>query len=346
MAVIEKRGELQWRARIRRKGYPEISRTFDTRKEAEAWARAMEREMDTGHFMPRTEAEKTIFSDFSRRYRQDILPSKKSALKIGFALANLEGMFGEFALVAITPNIVTSYRERRLKKDGVSGATVRKELSLLGRVLKAAMVDYGIHLPHGNPMASVRLPPDSAPRERRVSQEELDAIAAATSSPELPLVLRLATETAMRRGEIFSLNWSNIDLDAQVAHLPDSKNGSARDVPLSTRAVSALRSITVRTSGRVLSVSGPDSLTKAFSRAAKRAREIYERHCSENGEMDPDPNFLVGIRLHDLRHEATSRFFEIGLNVMEAASVTGHKDLRMLRRYTHLRATDLAKKLG
>ena len=55
---------------------------------------------------------------------------------------------------------------------------------------------------------------------------------------------------------------------------------------------------------------------------------------------------IENLRFHDLRHEATTRLFEKGLNIMEVASITGHKDLRMLRRYTHLKAEDLARKLG
>ncbi|MGB5614379.1 MAG: tyrosine-type recombinase/integrase [Sedimenticolaceae bacterium] len=55
---------------------------------------------------------------------------------------------------------------------------------------------------------------------------------------------------------------------------------------------------------------------------------------------------IEDLRFHDLRHEATTRLFEKGLNIMEVASITGHKDLHMLRRYTHLKAEDLARKLG
>ena len=55
---------------------------------------------------------------------------------------------------------------------------------------------------------------------------------------------------------------------------------------------------------------------------------------------------IENMKFHDLRHEATSRFFEKGLNPVEVATITGHKDTRMLMRYTHLRAEDLVKKLG
>ncbi|EQD25943.1 phage integrase family protein, partial [mine drainage metagenome] len=109
-----------------------------------------------------------------------------------------------------------------------------------------------------------------------------------------------------------------------TAHLPHTKNGSARDVPLSSRAVAILHALPRRIDGRVFGLR-PDSVTQAFERAAQRAG-------------------IENLRLHDLRHEATSRLAEKLPNLIELAAVTGHKDLRMLKRYYHPRATDLAKK--
>lgn len=88
-----------------------------------------------------------------------------------------------------------------------------------------------------------------------------------------------------------------------------------------------------------------NALTRAFCRAVQRARGLYESTCRVL-KRPADPQWLIGIRLHDLRHEATSRFFELGLQTVEVASITGHKTLAMLKRYTHLKAEDLAKKLG
>ncbi len=88
----------------------------------------------------------------------------------------------------------------------------------------------------------------------------------------------------------------------------------------------------------------PDSMTHAFNRALSRARKAYEKDCAEKGTK-PDPGFLVDPTFHDLRHEATSRFFEKGLNPMQVASITGHKTLQMLKRYTHLKAEDWAQLL-
>ena len=129
----------------------------------------------------------------------------------------------------------------------------------------------------------------------------------------------------MRSGELFSIHWANIDLNKRTCHLPITKNGTSRVIPLSNRALETLNGLPRNLSGIVFPLSRV-ALRGLWSRGCKRVK-------------------VGDLRFHDLRHEATSRFFEKGLNVIEVASITGHKDLRMLQRYTHLRAEDLALKL-
>ena len=131
----------------------------------------------------------------------------------------------------------------------------------------------------------------------------------------------------MRQGELVSLRWEHIDLNRRTVHLPDTKNGESRTVPLSTAAVKILRSLPRNIQGKVFPGVTTEAVKRAYARAVRRTA-------------------IEDLRFHDLRHEATSRLFEKGLNIMEVASITGHKDLRMLRRYTHLKAEDLARKLG
>jgi len=131
----------------------------------------------------------------------------------------------------------------------------------------------------------------------------------------------------MRRSELLGLQWSNVNFDRRIAFLPVTKNGESRGVPLSTRAVEILRGLPSSRDGGVFGDLTRDALKQSFKRAVRRAG-------------------IKGLHLHDLRHEATSRFFEKGLNVMEVASVTGHKTLQMLKRYTHLSVGDLATRLG
>ncbi|QOH35213.1 phage integrase family protein [Burkholderia cepacia] len=161
----------------------------------------------------------------------------------------------------------------------------------------------------------------------------------------------------MRRGEIVALRWENVDLKRRVAHLPATKNGSARDVPLSSRAVAVLQTLKekrdrrremsedmpVDNSGPVFTIRS-DAVTRAFERAVTRAREQYVNEC-KSANRQPDGRFLTDLRFHDLRHEATSRLASI-FPMHELTKITGHKDPRMLLRYYHPRAEDLAKRLS
>ena len=88
-----------------------------------------------------------------------------------------------------------------------------------------------------------------------------------------------------------------------------------------------------------------DSITKAFERARRRARGLYEAKCKAENRLCDD-KFLIDLRFHDLRHEATSRLAILLPNVIELSRVTGHKELKMLNRYYQVSVEDLAKKLG
>lgn len=342
MATIRKKGELQWHVQIRRKGYPAQTGTFSTRADAEAWARGIESEMDRGVFRSLAEAEKTTLSVILDRYEDEVLPSKKGKAADKSRVKTLKARLGTLKLAAITSATVASFRDSRLKEVGEQ--SVIHELNLLNRILKTAVIDWGISLPSGIPTSLVRKPKKPQGRERRASQAEIDAIAASSESNELAGIVRLAAETAMRRGEIGKIQWHDVDLTKRVLTLHDTKNGDRRDVALSSAAVAVLKSLPRRLDGRAFGLR-PESISQAFERARDRARTTHEKECEKAGRK-PDREFLVGLRFHDLRHEAASRLFEKGLNPMEVASITGHKTLQMLKRYTHLKAEDLAKRLG
>lgn len=142
-------------------------------------------------------------------------------------------------------------------------------------------------------------------------------------------VVRFAIETGMRMGEILSLQWCNVDMPNRVATLPDTKTGDARQVPLSTAAIAAISPPPRHfKDGRVFwTWKRADCLENAWRRAVKSAG-------------------IIDLRFHELRHQAVSRLFELGLNPMEVAAISGHKTLQMLKRYAHLKATELVKKLA
>jgi integrase len=128
----------------------------------------------------------------------------------------------------------------------------------------------------------------------------------------------------MRRGELLRLRWADLDLDNNTLHIPVAKNGSPRTIPLSSEAVGILETV-------------PKVEDRVFPTTASAVSQSWRRLVKRAGIED--------LHFHDLRHEAISRFFELGLSIAEVALISGHKDVRQLFRYTHLRAEDVAKKL-
>ena len=348
MATIRLRGPYQWQAIVKRKGYANQVRTFNTRRDADRWARGVEAELDRGVFVSRREAEETSLAEAIERYRVEVTPSKKGAQQEHYRLNVLaESSLAKRSLASIRSADVAKYRDTRIKVR--SANTVRLELSALSSIFEAARLEWGMEGLH-NPVRDVRKPRPGAARERRFASPEeekqlLEALKGYGDGWAYPLV-SLAVETGMRRGEWPNLHWKDVDLKRQtmVLHDGETKNGEGRIVPLSSKAVGILRGLPKSNDGQVFKVQ-PRTITAAFTRSRDRARAQYVTECKK-ARREPDPTFLVDLHLHDMRHEATSRLFEKGLDVMEAASVTGHKTLAMLKRYTHLKAEKLAKKLG
>lgn len=382
MANFRKRGELQWQARIRRKGYPDQVKTFNTRAEAEEWARAIEHQIDRGAFVSRAEAEATTLYEALGRYEREVTVHKNGVAAEKSVLRVWKGT--ELALrtmPAIRSADIAKLRDEWLKI--LKPATVLRRLQLLSHVFNIARKEWGMES-LSNPLELVRKPQPNNARTRRIvvakqahapeggsneaveqpnrdtPDDELERVIAATGSNVLPAVVRLAVETAMRRSEIVNLRWEYIDVQDRVAHLPKTKNGESRDVPLSSKAVAVLEALmpqendagkggqvegsdAVDGDTRVFKIRG-DAVTRAFERAVERARAAYEDEC-KTAKVRPESMYLIDLRFHDLRHEATSRLASI-FPMHELTKITGHKDPRMLMRYYHPRAKDLAKRLA
>lgn len=339
MATIRKKGDYQWHVQIRRK-HVTATKTFVVKSDAEAWAREIESEIDRGVYVSRAEAEATKMADVCDRYERECLPKLKGKNADKSRLKTIKEKLGKLPVGAVSSTALAKFRDERL--EILSSQSVIHELGLITRILKACVLDWGIALPGGVPQ--VRKPSAPPGRSRRVSQEEIDAIAQASKSQQLESIVKFAVETALRRGEIASLTWDAVDLKKPTLMLDETKNGDSREVPLSKAAIQVLKLLPRRIDGSVYGMQ-PDSITQAFERAVIRARSVYESECKKQG-IQPSKSFLLDLNFHDLRHEATSRIALKVSNLVELASITGHKDLQMLKRYYHPRAEDLAKKLG
>jgi len=361
MASIRKRGQKQWQAQVRRTGYPPQSSTFTSRADAAAWVASMEADMAHGSWLRPGESETMTLREAAERYSSEVAANKSgSAQEKSVLRALASGPLGGRTLATIRGSDVAALRDEwRLDYES---ATVLRRLAVLSHVFSVAKREWGMEALL-NPVTHIRKPSPGNARTRRIvdapktkgankqvsKQAEIAAILSASGSDLLRPIAELALETAMRRGEIVGLTWDHVDLEKRTVYLPKTKNGDGRGVPLSTLAVSALKSVLPEApgdrpgSGRVFQLR-PDAVTRAFERALHRARKAYEQDCRDEGQ-DPDPAYLVDLRFHDLRHEATTRLAEI-FPLHELTKITGHRDPRMLMRYYHPKAEDLARKLA
>lgn len=234
---------------------------------------------------------------------------------------------------SITSVDIASFRDQRLSEinpktgNRLAAATVRLDLALLSDMFRIGKIEWGIC--DDNPVANVRKPKLSQGRDRRITAREERMILRYCSkqgTKAMMAIFQLALETAMRQGEILALRWEHVNLQSRIAHLPETKNGSKCDVPLTMAARDLLTAQGVKSSGRV------------FAYTTAGLKSSWRSMIKNLG--------IIDLHFHDLRHEAISRLVERGVfDLMEVAAISGHKSLAMLKRYTHLRAQRLVRKL-
>lgn len=321
MATIEQRGAT-FRAKIRRQGAPALSRTFDTRADAEAWGEATEAAIRAGTLQTHTQRTAKL-GDLLIGYRDKVTPTRKGHQAEFNRIEALRcDRIAAYSLENLSRQAFRDYRDRRLQS--VTGSTVNRELALLSVCLKWARAE--LDAPTDPGMLDDLKQPENPSRERRLEPGEYERLMAAAPG-WLQSFIALAVETAMRRGELAALEWGRIDLQRRVAVLVTSKNGSGRRVPLSSAAVRTLEAMPRPICGGKVFDMHPDAISGAFIDCCKKAG-------------------VTGLRLHDLRGEAVSRLFEKGLDMNSVKSISGHKSSVFMR---YMRVGDveaLAQKLG
>ena len=324
MASFRKRGD-KWQARVHRKDHNPVVKSFNTKADAVKWARHTESQLDLGTLAPK--AAMPPFIRIVDRYLAEVTPTKKGvAQELNRGRQIAKTALGPMQLDKITSEVVSRYRDGRLRE--VSNNTVRLELAFISVVFEQCAKEWGYKA--SNPVKQIRIPKPGKPRQRRLrpgEEEALLAACAASSTRYLHSLVVMAIETGMRFGELVSITWDNVDLDARTIHLPDTKNGHPRTVPLSTQALGAIRAVPSGYSQRVFT-GKPGSIRAAFGAALKRSGVGSD------------------LRFHDLRHEAVTRLFEKGLNPIEVGMISGHRSMSMLQRYTHMRPEGLLSRLG
>lgn len=339
MATFQKRKK-SWRVQVRRKGEA-LSATFDTRAEAEAWAIATEAKILEGGDAKRVIQEAPATpngkpaKDVFLRYASEVSPGKRGGRweEIRIKMLIRRSRLFDRPITSISGADMAEWRDRRLCK--VSSSTVNRELCLISSMFTHAMKEWRVGLTL-NPCALITKPRKPRPRTQRVSIADRKAIVAklgwdgtsepTTSAQWVAFAFYVALETAMRKGEILSLQWADIDFEARSAHLDMTKNGDERDVPLSRAAISLLRIPRRR-----------ESLEQVIPVQSGHFDKLFRNAKLEAG--------LAHIRFHDSRREAATTMAPKLSNVLELAAITGHKSLSMLQVYYKPKPADLAARL-
>jgi len=327
MATIRKRGRT-WRVEIARHGIRKSS-TFDTKAEASAWATRVEASILEGG--QSTIPDKPVRA-LLERYAEEVSSTKRGKRWENVRLDQLgRDTLGDVRLPNLNASHVAAWRDRRL--GDVSAASVRREWNLLHHAFNVAVREW--KWLSDNPMTGVRRPPPPQARDRRISQDEIDRLLFAlgyeherrpeTITARVGAAMLFAIETAMRAGEIVALTWDRVYLDDKFVRLPQTKNGTSRDVALSAEAVRIVRQM-----------QGDKSTGPVFGLATAQVDALFRK---------AKARALIGdLHFHDTRHEAITRLSK-KLNVLDLARMVGIRDLRILMIYYNATAAEIAEHL-
>lgn len=326
MASFRKSGA-NWRAEISRNGIRD-SRIFPTKREAQEWASLREQEITQSRSGKVTR--KTL-ADVLDRYAKEISPTKGGArweqVRI---IAFKRDPLADMVMADILPTDLADWRDRRLKD--VKPASVLREIGLLRAVWTQAKKGEWRYV-DSEPWKEVSKPADSRARTATFTDAQvarvIDALGYVSGQPkskrqQAAVALLFSLETAMRAGEIIGLTWPHVNTAKRVVHLPDTKNGDARDVPLSKRAVELLGYM-----------EGLDD-TRVFTLTSQLLDVYYRQGRTLAG--------IEGVNFHDARATATTRLAK-KLDILELAKMTGHRDPRSLMVYYRESASSIAAKL-
>jgi integrase len=327
MATIETRttdtGEKSYRVKVRLKGYPAQSATFDRLTDAKKWAAATESAIREGRHFKTAESKKHSFNDLVVRYYAEVLPhyNEKEQKERKSRLEFWRKAIGSCLLADITPALINEHKSRMTQ----SAATVDKYIKNLSHAFTVAVDDWGWL--EGNPVKKVKSPKLPRGRVRFLDDGERQRLLTAcqqSSNKQLYLCVILALSTGMRQGELMGLKWQDVNLKDGFIILHETKNGERRRVPLAGHGLELLlehakvsrRDTDLLFPGNIHK-DKPIDLRKPFETALKAA-EITDFHW------------------HDLRHCTASYLAMNGASLAEIAEVLGHKTLAMVKRYAHL----------
>jgi integrase len=339
MANIEKRisndGKSSYRVKIRLKGYPIQSATFERVTDAKKWAQQTESAIREGRHFKTTEAKRHTMAELIDRYIKNVLPTKPKAIRKQTALLQRwRSEIGSHALADVTPSLIAECRDKlageiTLRGKPRSMATVNRYMAALSIALTTAVKEWGWL--DDTPMRKVTKGKESRGRVRFLSDDErirLLKTCKESSNPYLYTVVVLALSTGMRQGEIMGLAWDVVDLNQGRAILHETKNGERRAVAITGHALELLKELS--------KVRRIDCNLLFPSRENAPQKPQKSMDLRTPWETTVKKAELQDFKFHDLRHSAASYLAMNGASLAEIAEVLGHKTLQMVKRYAHL----------
>lgn len=343
MATIKKLPSGNWRVQVRRKGRY-IAETFRRHKEAEAWALDMERRIDQGEVpSSRTRKKPTTFGDLIDLHLAALQEVGRSPRRSkAFTLDALKEKLGKVRMADLNRERLIRFGKDRLK-EGAGPVTVGMDLSYIKTIITHAAAVHGIAVsPEAVGLARTALKHlgvvgRSRSRDRRPTADELNRLIAyfdANPRQLIPLarIIRFAVATAMRQDEICRIRWNDIDANTKTVLIRDRKDpretdGNDQKVPLLAATGFDAWAILQEQKSAVA------KCDRIFPYNARSVGTAFRRACRDLK--------IQNLHFRDLRHEGASRLFEAGFTIEQVALVTGHRDWKMLRRYTNLRPEHL-----
>lgn len=327
MASIIQVGD-SWRASVRLAGHKPQHKTFEKKGDAKAWADDVEYALR--HSSPTVGASITVF-DCIAHYRKLRGLAKRPITKKSntfFMLRHLEDEFGKRKVLELKTADYSAWVEKRLKFGG-GRVAIGQELSLLRTVYKRAAAEFTMEIPDHLGSAILNLSTigavfmTSAERNRYITEEEFLAIYNEIKNPIMRDVVELCYKLGIRQGEALKLIWSDFNKDTVMLKLRDRKHPRK---PV-TEEISLLFSTYLilerqekpdrKPTDKIFQGISGERLSDEFLRATRKLE-------------------IEDCRFHDLRHTAITNLFKKGLPIQEVSLLSGHKDWKMLKRYTHL----------
>lgn len=348
MGIIQRRqykSGTRYRAIIRRTGEKTVSKTFKKKANAQLWMKKTESELERGEFCN----DDQNFGNIIRRYIVEVGRIKTIGRSKMYTLDMLRKELGHYKLKDITFNVLYDFASRRQ----CGPATLKSDMIYIGVVYNTAeslwnvtpnIKDYRRCM---ETLSRLDLISSSSERDRRVTDNELTEILNNASST-LPVsdIAWFAIHTSMRLGEICSLRWSDLREDGRSIIIRSRKHPrKKRDqlVPLLPEAQKIIKRQSVSKSDEYVPIGSARHRERVF--AGELIFPYQSRSVSSAFRKGREKSRIDDLRFHDLRHEAISRLFELGFDSMVVAVFSGHRDINMLRRYTHINANKILKML-